>query len=378
MGNLIKKVLPNNEKSGLGYEYRYDAMDRLIETLDPLKNVMALKYDIHGNLIKEINPNFYDPETGDGTGVEYEYDESNRRIKTLYPTKGVARTEYDPAGNIIKTVEPVNPDASGKSPATKYEYDSRNRLVKIIDPLGNASKEFEYDAEGRIARVINAKGHATIYKYNCAGWLLEKRVPVEEKAGMVLYKVTQYEHDLMGRKIKEKLSPECVDETACPDKWNIISYDYDKTGRITRITDTTGAKAEYEYDCLGSRTCEKIKINDKKTKTTRYRYNSVGLLEKKIEEIDGDELKKKVEGKAIAQTVYEYDPNGNIASITTPEGYRTLLCYDASDRLIKVIREEMKKGLRLITTPPIIILLKQWERIEKESQPMNMMRPETL
>ena len=342
MGNLIKRVLPNNEKSGMGYEYRYDAMDRLIETIDPLKNVMALKYDIHGNLIKEINPNYYDQKTGDGTGVEYVYDESNRKIKTLYPTGGVARTEYDPAGNIIKTVAPVTSDASGKPPATKYEYDNRNRLVRIIDPLGNTSKEFEYDAEGRIAREKNAKDHATIYKYNCAGWLLEKRIPVEEKAGLVLYNVTLYEYDLMGRKIKEKLSPECVAESAYPDKWNIISYDYDKTGRIIRITDSTGAKAEYEYDCLGNRTCERLKINDKKTKTTRYRYNSLGLLEKKIEEIDGDELKQKAEGKAIAQTVYGYDPNGNITSITTPEGFKTLLFYDASDRLIKIIREDGK------------------------------------
>ena len=62
------------------------------------------------------------------------------------------------------------------------------------------------------------------------------------------------------------------------------------------------------------------------------------MLSKKIEEIDGDDLAQKVEGKAISQTIYDYDSNGNIIKVTTPEGYTTELFYDASDRISKVVK----------------------------------------
>lgn len=337
MGNLIKKVLPmNNDKH---YKYAYDSMDRLIETIDPTQNVFGVKYDIHGNLIKEINPNYYQEDTRDGIGVVHQYDDSNRKVKTIYPTGGVSTLQYDPAGNLVKTI------SGGISEGTIYEYDNRNRLTKIIPPDGN-TKEFQYSKEGRIIKEINSKGVGTLFKYNSAGWLLEKRVPVEEKSGNLYYNITQYSYDLGGRRACEKISPQYVDENSYPDKWNIINYSYDKVGRIVEVCDSTGAKVEYSYDCLGNRLSEKIRINDKKNKNIRYRYNSLGLLEKKTIEIDGEDLKQKIDGKAIAQSVYEYDGNGNIVKITTPEGYVTKVTYDESDRVIDITRDEGNSFLR--------------------------------
>ncbi|MBC2582943.1 RHS repeat protein, partial [Clostridium sp. DJ247] len=272
LGNLIRKVLPNeyNEAvdNGTGYQYRYDAFDRLIKTIDPLENVLAVKYDAEGNLIKEINPNYYDRYTDDGLGVEYEYDDNNRRIRY--------NSETD--------------DGLG----TEYEYDERDRLVTIKDPESNVSRRFVYDKAGRIIKEIDAKGYlssdtdearyGTLYKYNTAGWMLEKRVPVEEQSGSIKYNVTLYKYDKAGRRVEEKISPEYVDENAYPKQYNTIIYTYDKNSRITKITDTTGAEVHYAYDCLGNRTLERLKINANTYKVTRYYYNSVGLLEKVSEE----------------------------------------------------------------------------------------------
>jgi len=339
MGNLVKKILPGNKDDGAQYEFYYDDMDRLVKTIDPLKNVMALKYDIHGNLIKEINPNFYNRDADDGIGVEYIYDQSQRKIKNIYPTGGVGRTKYDSVGNVIKTIEPGRYDAyTDDGAGNEYVYDDLNRLTLIKDPEGNTIKAFEYDSDGRVAKEFNGKGHAAIYKYNLAGWLIEKRVPVDEKDSKVQYNITVYSYDKAGRRVEEKVSREYVDEKECPEEWNVISYVYDKNNRIVEVSDSTGARIGYSYDCLGNRTSEIIKINDNKNKIIRYRYNSVGLLEKKIEEIDGDDIIEKSEGKAIAQTLYDYDGNYNLTGVTTPLGYKTQVSYDKAGRITEVTK----------------------------------------
>ncbi len=355
MGNLIKRVLPNNydykSDNGIGDSYRYDAFDRLIRTIDPLDNVFAVKYDVHGNVIKEINPNYYDRGEDDGQGISYEYDEEDRKIKTVYPTGGISRTIYDPAGNVVKTIDPVNYNIkTDDGLGTEYSYDNMNRITMIKDPEGNVFKQFEYDKGGNLIKEIDAKGYATLYKYNTVGWLLEKRVPVEinEDNGQLLYNITSFIYDKLGQKIEEKKSPEYVDETGYPKTWNIISYSYDKNNRVIKISDSTGAEINYAYDCLNNRTLEKAKINDEHYKTTRYYYNSVGWLEKVAQEIEKTDLAEQ-KGLARAITLYEYDGNGNITKITSPEGNITNLEYDLSDRLVKIIEEDRENNESRIT-----------------------------
>jgi RHS repeat-associated protein len=379
MGNLIRKVLPNGAgkgfDSGLGirsgtdsgiglnkdlkkdsnginrqslgkntgnsYDYVYDAMDRLIQTIDPLNNVFALKYDLNGNLIKEFNANYYDSINEDGIGIEYIYDKNNRRIKTVLPTGEIARTKYDAVGNIIKTIDPgkyVPEDDDG--PGMEYSYDSMNRLTAIKDAEGNVAREYEYNPDGLVIRETGADKLDTLYNYNIAGWLLEKRTAVEENDGKKFYCVMQYIYDMAGRRTAKKRSIQKVSERENPAEWNTISYQYDKNSRIIKISDSTGAEAEYTYDCLGNRIYEKVRINDKNSKVNRYHYNSLGLLDKRIEEIDGEDLAVNTRGKALAQTVYEYDRNGNVVKITSPLGYETEMFYDAADRLIQTIRRE--------------------------------------
>ncbi len=394
MGNMIREILPNEYKpsvdNGLGYEYRYDAMDRLIKTTDPLQNVFKVKYDTEGNLIKEINPNYYDRYTDDGLGVEYEYDISGRRIKTIYPTGGISRVKYDSSGNIIKTIDPVNYDKkSDDGKGTEYFYDERDRLVTIKDPEGNAARRFVYDEEDNIIKDIDAKGYlsgntdeeryGTLYKYNTAGWMLEKRVPVEkadessEKENSnnnIKYNVTLYSYDKAGRLIEEKRSPEYVAEDKYPKEYNAITYTYDKNSRVTKIKDSTGSEIQYGYDCLNNRTLERKRINANTYKVTRYYYNSIGWLEKVSEEINAGDLAEetsstevlqklseekenvssdnslhennKAKGKKAAKTLYEYDKNGNIIKLTTPEGYENTVKYDAADRLVEIVKRDPK------------------------------------
>ncbi len=354
MGNLIKKVLPKeyllDSDNGIGYQYRYDAFDRLIKSIDPLENIFALKYDAQGNVIKQISPNEYDRNTDDGLGIEYEYDEENKRTKTIYPNKLVARTIYNKAGNIIKTIDPknYNPETDDGI-GMEYSYDEMNRLKEIKDPEGNVIKKFEYNSLGKIIKEIDAQGYATLYTYNLIGWLLEKRTPVDKKEEKMLYKVELFEYDKIGRIIKEKKSAEYVEEKAYPQKYNTINYTYNKNSKITKITDSSGAHIEFEYDALNNKILEKAKINDTTYKTTRYYYDSTGNLEKVVKDIDKEDLAESV-GMAKAITLYEYDKNANITKITSPQGYVTRLEYDKLDRLIKIIEEDKENNAQKTTS----------------------------
>jgi len=90
------------------------------------------------------------------------------------------------------------------------------------------------------------------------------------------------------------------------------NYKYDPNGNLAEVTDSLGAVITYEYDCFGKRTLERMKINDRKQRVTRYEYNGVGKLTRVIRELDGEDLSGYSEDKVLAETIYNYDPNGNL------------------------------------------------------------------
>ncbi len=335
LGNVKEIIQPESydpeKDQGSAYRFVYDALDRVTKMINPLEEIHAVKYDHFGNPVKEINPNHYSEETDDGTGISYQYDTDNRRIKTIYPTGGEASIQYDPAGNVIKTIAP-NSDGSGMS----YRYDELNRLTHIFDPEDRLLKTFTYDADGRIAEETNARGYSTHYYYNYAGWLTEKREPLEEKDGQLLYRVTCYTRDLCGRVVEEKRSGQYVYLGEYPDSWHTITYRYDGNHRVTGITDSTGASIHYTYSFEGRVTREKVKINPEKCLTTHYTYNHRGQVTGVSREIDGEDLSDKKKGKVTAETKLEYDKNGNLVRSVSPEGYQTRYHYDPAGRMIKV------------------------------------------
>jgi len=62
---IAPKQYGEKGENGSGYAFEYNAMDKLIRTIDPLGNVFAVKYDENGNKIKEINPNYYNSQKDD-------------------------------------------------------------------------------------------------------------------------------------------------------------------------------------------------------------------------------------------------------------------------------------------------------------------------
>ncbi|MCB2343289.1 AHH domain-containing protein [Clostridium estertheticum] len=329
MGNLIRVETPN----GGNYSYKYDHMDRLLAIKNPMGFIEKNIRDSEGNIIKEVNPNYFDEDLQNGLGIEYVYDKDNRKIKTLYPDGGVERFVLDANGNVIKHISPEYYNAkTDDGLGYSYIYDSMNRLASIINEEGILDKTFEYDLHGNIIKEIDNEGNSTLFKYDLLCNLIEKRVPVEKEK----YNLTCYYYDENSNKILEKHGTDLVNKEEYCNYYHEIYFEYDKENRLIEVKDKHGAKARYKYDSLNNKTYESFKINDTTEKIVHYIYDKAGNLIEKKEEIDGKFISPENKDKNIwAITKYEYDKNGNTTKITTPKGFEIGRVYDVIDRVIE-------------------------------------------
>ena len=360
MGNLIRVDTPNgivgDSVEGEGYHYEYDHMDRLISIKNPLGSVQRSIRDSEGNIVKEVNPNFYDAGSKNGKGIEFIYDKDNRKIKTIFPDGGIERLFYDANGNVIKHISPEyyneeTDDGLGYS----YTYDSLNRLKEVINEDGRIEKTFEYDLNGNIIKETDIEGFSTLYKYDLGGNLIEKKTPAEyESKGVkegksnssleekskyfdgLKYNVVYYEYDNNGNKLLKKHGLDLISADDVCLRCNEIRFRYDSENRLIEVSDKYGAKAKYRYDCLNHKTFESFKINDDTTKAVHYIYDKVGNLIERKEEINGRFISKKDEGRNVwSITKYEYDKNGNVTKIISPNGFERGRVYDEVDRVVE-------------------------------------------
>ncbi len=354
--NLTKIVRPNQYNpqlgDGEGTRFVYDEMDEQIQRIDPLGNVLATLRDAAENVVKEINPNAYNPETGDGEGIRNEYDADDRKIRIIYPDGGVERIFYDPAGNIIKKVQPMDYDpATDDGPGYTYEYDEVNRLVQITAPDGTVEKRYIYDLRGNIVKLIDAVGYlagdsdetriGALYLYNQAGWLMEKREPVQKaEGGAVLYRLTEYRYDAAGNMVEERRYQDCQTVESAAGPVLSIFFAYDKDNRLVRVSDSTGAAVEYGYDSLNQRTKEKRRLSDGLYQVFHWKYDAAGRMIEQSSSIDREDG-----SRGFATTVYTYDKSGNITRIQMPTGGVILREYDAADRLVAETHREKASGI---------------------------------
>ncbi len=354
--NLTKIVRPNQYNpqlgDGDGTRFVYDEMDEQIQRIDPLGNVLATLRDAAENVVKEINPNAYDPETGDGEGIRNEYDADDRKIRIIYPDGGVERIFYDPAGNIIKKVQPMDYDpTSDDGPGYTYEYDEVNRLVQITAPNGVVEKRYVYDLRGNIVKLMDAAGYlagdsdetriGALYLYNQAGWLTEKREPVEKaEDGIVRYRLTEYRYDAAGNMVEERRYQDCQTAESAAGPVLSIFFAYDKDDRLVRVSDSTGAAVEYGYDSLNQRTKEKRRLSDGLYQVFHWKYDAAGRMVEQSSSIDREDG-----SRGFATTVYTYDKSGNIIRIQLPTGGEILREYDAADRLVSETHREKASGI---------------------------------
>ncbi len=351
--NLVKVVRPNHANalaaSEKGETYTYDAFHKRLSRTDETGAVSAVLRDVEGNVVKEINPNCYDGTTRDGAGIEYGYDRYDNLCRVLYPDGGVERRWHDPVGNLVRLCRPEQYDVQGDcGEGYSYAYDSMGRLVQATAPDGTVQKRYVYDLGGNIVKVINAEGMGTgetdeerigeLYTYNCLGWLTEVRRPMILGEDGAKYALTQFKYDAAGNPVREMRFLEYQTETSA--SVHTITYRYDAENRLTRVSDCTGAEAEYRYDRQGRRIREKRKISGTVSQVLGWRYDGAGRMVEQSRTADREGC-----GRQSVSVRYEYDKNGNATRILLPSGGEIRREYDDADRLVAERHLDRKGGI---------------------------------
>jgi RHS repeat-associated protein len=231
----------------------------------------------------------------DSSGIlTFSYDAGDRLTRVSYPNGRALDYTYDSAGRRIRMVDQT-------SFTVNYTYDSLSRLATLTDAADNLIVRYSYDAVGRLFRKDLGNGGFTTYDYDSTGQML---LLINHAPGGTIDSRFAYTYDAVGR--RETM-------TTLDGVWN---YEYDPTGQLTHAafvsTNPAVAKQDMRYihDAVGNRL--QTVINGV---TTDYVTNNMNQYVQ------------------VGADTYNYDPDGNLISITTAAGGTFTFTYNQDDLL---------------------------------------------
>lgn len=291
-GNLTRVIQP----MGNTITYEYDYADQLSRVTDNLGNQIRYFYDKEGNQIrKEIR----DENNALKTYLDLEYDSYKRLEKVIYPDSSFTEYGYDKNNNRTMFKDPADK-------TTSYTYDELNQLSTHTDAMEGVTT-YTYDINKNLSSVTDANDNTTSFKYDDFGRLLSKTSPDTGK--------TLYTYDLAGNLI-EKTDARGLTTT----------FEYDAQNRLLAVLyPNPSQNINYTYD---QGTNGKGMLTDMRdaSGTTKYMYGPSGKVAKEIKVIAGVRY----------VTSYSYDLNGNLVSLTYPDGSTVQYGYNAHSQLEQV------------------------------------------
>ena len=337
-------------RSGITTTYNHDIRNRvqsIVKTGGEITHTIGFTYDPSGNL----------REFTDAKGFKDTYTYYNNRNLLYQKSLGNGLTtftyQYNANGQLY-----IFKDGENK-PYT-YHYDGHGRLLEIVDPLQDKVR-YGFDSNSNIASVEGIdKNNSTllkvVYEYNNVNQMTHQKV--EKSDG---FNVTEFGYTDAGFLASIK-NPNQHTYTIEPTGSglphilkdpleNQVLNIYDRRGLLKTATETeTGGRtlnSTFTYDVLGkpgiqnddlSRKYEAIYNKKQQLEQTAdpeggavsYKYDGIGRLVKVIRHvIYGEETNH-------YETVYAYDNNNNLVSITDAKQNTTIFGYDTRDRLTSI------------------------------------------
>ena len=305
---------------GNSVPYTRDAEGRITSVMDPDGALITYEYDDRGDLIAVTDRD------GNTTGYTYTADHYLQDVLDPNGTR-LVRNYYDDTGRLTMQCD-------GQGLCTDMDYDpalgqelryDRNGFASVVtyndqgeiivetDPLGR-TVSFDWDADGNLLEEVSPSGAAQTHTYNgyfrssttdysgCQEeWVHDgggRVVQHSDKLGRV--RSTAYD----GHKVSEE-----IDRLG-----HITSYTYDLYGNPLTKTDRTGAVTTWTYDSMG----RKLSETDAEGGLTEWTHDASG--------------KVLTETTAAGTTTHGYDADGNLNTVTYPDGAVDTYYFDATGR----------------------------------------------
>ena len=266
-------VLTETDALGRTTTSTYSGTGQVLTRIDPSGRVTAYTYNEADELVTETAPG--------GLVTTNAHDSRGQLTSVTSPSGAITTYGYDDAGRVTSMVEPRG-NVAGATPADyrwSYGYDGAGNQTTITDPLGSVTTQV-YDALNRLTSVTDPNGHVTTYGYDANS-----------------SRTSQVNH--LG---------------------HTTTWAYDARNRVTSMTNPMGKIWTYAYDANGNLTAETSPLGSLTTRT----YDADNRLTVVV-----DPLGNAAGGiPADHDTVYGYDPDGNVVSETNPLGAATTFAYD--------------------------------------------------
>lgn len=303
------------------YQFSYDNNNQAIYKRDAYGNTIGYEYDENGNLIREEYPNstfityLYDKVNqldrvnySDGSEIEYHYDDLGNVTSIEDQENNIVTYQYDYSVNQIKQIN--YPDTN----PIKYYYDEVGNL-DIFQSIDGTTIDYDYDDNYNVTFIEDETDQVTRMVYTPAG-----------RIDTVYYasgKVESYSYNEDGtlKEIVEKVESGVALEMKVPVQayYSLDQYPYtlevETSERFLRTSSMTSKaiyKTSFTYDENGN-----IKtITDPEGNVTTYTYNEINQVETKTD--------------ANNETItYSYDEDGNLSVIENQAGDLQYIQYDA-------------------------------------------------
>ncbi|MDR3502182.1 MAG: hypothetical protein P4L79_06315, partial [Legionella sp.] len=356
----------------------YDAFGRVISETDNLqRDIKQYTYDDQNNKLT-----LKDPQRG--SEIITEYNAFGDKLSLVDSNKNTTTFTYDERGLLIRVDAPENTsktyhyDAVGQlqwqedsgSHKIAYTYDAQGHvLTKTIDPEGlNIVSEYAYDAIGRQIQ-ITENNRVTQFTYNDQGLLAKSCV---DPKGLNL--ITEYSYDARGLLLRktelnrnghDKVTAytwdnleRCTATIQDPDTLCLrTQYQYDENDNLICQTDARGNRTYYVYDATNQ--C-RYQINARGV-VTEHIYNANGCESQTITYAKPIKLGENYSESSLSQLLVKdakdqytfriWDVAGRLEKLFDALGYATLYKYDSNDNIVSITKsavavsiEDLKAG----------------------------------